>query len=625
MKLRLSMAVSFLQRCAPSTCALALGLASVVAYADEPSVEVEVAPVGQTVDVTPAASIERMRADLMYLASDELEGRDSGSPGIRLAAEFIVARHNELGLDTQVFGESPFQEFTIAGTDEATDPANRLEFSGEATFAGQLGKGFTAFSLGNNAAFEGPAVFAGYGITAPELDYDDYADIDVKDKVVIVLRREPQLLMEDSKFNGTENTQHAYFKSKIINARQHGAAAMILVNDFGTAESDLGDLLMPASMPGKVGSIGQVPMMQATREFIAPTIESGSGKSLDELEKAIDMTGMPASHELAGVHVTGETRVTRERKDVRNVLAVMPGKGKLAEEYLIVGAHYDHVGRGLSGSLANGSMAIHNGADDNGSGTVTILEVARRLSQETHGDRRTIVFMSFTAEEKGLLGSQHYVANPRWPLSKTVAMVNLDMVGRLTNNALELYGTGTAAEFPAMIDRINSEAGFDLVIHPEGSGPSDHASFYQAGLPVFHFFTGLHSQYHRPSDDVELINFEGMERIATMVTDVVREIATKPEPPHVTRAVVKRRAILGVQIDTSVEGSVGVSSLTTDGPAETAGVQVGDVIVSIDGKAIESFDALREILAAQEPGDEIKVKLQRGEETIEVQLTLGGA
>jgi hypothetical protein len=289
---------------------------------------------------------------------------------------------------------------------------------------------------------------------------------------------------------------------------------------------------------------------------------------------------------------------------------------------------------GGEGSLAPGTIAIHNGADDNGSGTTALLEVARRLAADTAENRRSIVFMAFTAEEKGLLGSKHYVRNPRFPLENTVAMLNMDMVGRLTDNILTVYGTGTADTFDGLLDRLNEVSKFDLDKQPAGFGPSDHSSFYEVDIPVFHFFTGLHNQYHRPSDDFELINLEGIARIADMVAGAAAEISTAVDRPALLKnsayADVGRRpnrsaptrAIMGVQLDRAAATAT-LSAVSDNGPAAQAGLQAGDVILSIDAKEIPTISALTETLSAYKPGDTVKVSLQRGGETLEVEVKLG--
>lgn len=585
------------------------------------------------------SAVARISSDLQFLASDELEGRNTGSEGIARAGEFIAARFAELGLDTQLFDGTPFQEFTIPGPPGLGAPEhNTLQFTGEQlptdTPPLVLGENYTPLSLGSNGSFAGGLVFAGFGITAPDLGYDDYANLNVEGKVVIVLRKEPQQNLESSKFDGMRNSQHAYFSAKEMNAAFRKAAALILVNDRVTAESPEGDQLLGVTAAGAALTANQVPTFYCLRSVVEPMIQKATGKTLTELELAIDEQLVPQSVALEGIEVQGETLIKQTQVPVRNVVGLLPGKGSLAEEYVVIGAHYDHVGMGGEGSLAPGTIAIHNGADDNASGTTALLEVARRLAADTSENRRSIAFMAFTAEEKGLLGSKHYVRNPRFPLENTVAMLNMDMVGRLTDNVLTVYGTGTADTFDGLIDRLNEVSQFDIDKQPAGFGPSDHSSFYEVDIPVFHFFTGLHNQYHRPSDDFELINLEGMSRIADMVTGAAQEISTAIVRPALLKnsmvADVGRRpnrraparAIMGVQLNRTAATAT-LSAIADNGPAAQAGLQAGDVILSIDAKEIPSITALTETLSAYKPGDTVKVSLLRDGETLEVEVKLG--
>ncbi len=489
----------------------------------------------------------RLTADLTFLASDELAGRGTGTEGIARAGDFIAERFRDLGFQTDAFDGTPFQSFEIPGPLGMGAPERNqlsLQLKGQPPTNLTLGSDFNPLTVGATGEFSGQVVFAGYGITAKEYNYDDYAGFDPKGKVVIVLRKEPQQENESSVFEGKENSQYALFSAKELNAAMHGVAALILVNDSLTikqADAKLNTDLQAAQMalqelkataepqdPGekerlqtrlriatqlvesietKIKNNGSdtpiaveaagaaltsevVPTLSCTRKQIDQWIQAGCGKSLADLERAIDETGKPQSVILEGVEAKGVTHITKNDVPVRNVIALMPGAGTLKDEYVVVGAHYDHVGMGGVGSLAPGTIAVHNGADDNGSGTVTMLEIARQLSDLKSENRRSIIFMAFTAEELGLLGSAHYVRSPRWPLEKTVAMINLDMVGRLLNDELTVYGTGTATEFPAMIDRLNSNYNFKIFKVPQGRGASDHANFYNAKIPVFHFFTG---------------------------------------------------------------------------------------------------------------------------------------
>jgi hypothetical protein len=586
-------------------------------------------------------AVVRMSDDLRYLASDELEGRNVGTEGIAKAGEYIVQRFEELGLETKLFDGSPYQEFTIPGP-PGLGPADKnwLSVTGENVPVDQpefrLGENFTALTLGSSGQFEGPLVFAGYGITAEDLDYDDYAGLDVTGKVVVVLRKEPQQNDPNSRFDGTRNSQYAYFASKQANAAVHNVAAMILVNDAGTLDS-AGDGLLPPDGAGTAITDHRVPTYFALRSAIEPLIQAGLGKSLDELEAQIDQTGQPASAELRGITAGGETAIEDQDIPVRNVVGLLPGSGTLADEYVVIGAHYDHVGMGGPGSLAPGTIAIHNGADDNASGTTAMLEVARRLAGMPAENRRNLVFMAFTAEEKGLLGSKHYVRNPRFPLEQTVAMLNMDMVGRLNDNTLTVYGIGTAEGFGALIDEQNKRTAFNLDKQVAGYGPSDHSSFYEVGIPVFHFFTGLHNEYHRPSDDFELINFDGMARIADMVTGAAQEISIRPDRPkplkvegyadvgrnRVRSGPARSRPVMGVQLDGSLEDQARIVSLSDGGPAAAAGLQPGDRIVKVGESEVVTTVELQAAIGRYRVGDAVPIVVDRDGETIQVDVTLG--
>ncbi|MCA9195517.1 MAG: M28 family peptidase [Planctomycetales bacterium] len=500
-------------------CLLCLHLTTFRVHSDEVTVTVE----------------ERLNTDLSYLASDELEGRSVGGQGLNTAATYIGNRMSELGLVTDAFNGTPYQKFQIPGQIELGSNAdNWVEFT---TSVGvtrlELNTDFNPLALGSSGVFEGQLVFVGYGIAAPELNYDEFADLDVKGKVVIAIRKEPQQSSDDSVFDGRRNSKYALFSTKEETAFAKGAAGLIIVNDYESVKRAEGkDQILQFDGAGKGDPASQVPTVFVSRLQIDKLLNLAVGKSLQDIELEIDEKLAVHSTELTGCRVKGSVSLLEKPIDTQNVVALLPGKGVLADEYLVVGAHYDHVGMGGRGSLAPGTVAIHNGADDNASGTVVLMEIARRISADLTPDRRSIVFIAFSAEEVGLLGSKYYVRSPRWPLESTVAMVNMDMVGRLNDNKLTVFGTGTAVGFEDLVQRHNAAAGFALEIQQAGFGPSDHDSFYKEKIPVFHLFTGLHNDYHRPSDDVELANIPGMARIADFATGIVMELATSPGRPE---------------------------------------------------------------------------------------------
>ncbi|MDP6446947.1 MAG: M20/M25/M40 family metallo-hydrolase, partial [Pirellulaceae bacterium] len=514
-------------------------------------------------------SEQRLLDSVKYLSSDELGGRGVGTPGIDKAAEYIAGEFAKAGLNIKVFDGQPYQKFTInLGAKYGPEKQNRLAFEGPEkdgkpqTKSLKLKSQFSPLALGSSQAVSGELVFVGYGITAKDPAYDDYADIDVKGKVVLMLRKEPQQGNPHSGFAGLNASRHATFRSKVLNAVKHGAAAVIMVNDNygavinqGKAESSwkkavaefkgVADELAAADSPSKElrdkvgkaaerikalgdsldGDFDQIitlneagggsitkkaPVFFAKRSEIDAIVTASLGKSLVELEAAIDKDLKPVSGLISDWKVTCEANIRIEKTGAKNVVGVLEGEGPLADETIVVGAHYDHLGMGGAGSLAPWTKEIHNGADDNASGSSALLEVARYFGSRQEKPSRRLVFIAFSGEERGLLGSAYYVANPRFALEDTVAMVNMDMVGRLADHKLIVHGTGTATQFDPLVDELNELHKFTITKKPSGFGPSDHTSFYTKKIPVLHIFTGTHKDYHRPSDDYEKVNVKGM-------------------------------------------------------------------------------------------------------------------
>ena len=650
-------------------------------------------------------SEQRLKSSVSYLSSDELEGRGVGTDGLNKAAEFLAGEFAKLGLKTDLFDGKAFQKFSInMGVEMGAADRNVLALIGPekdgkpARTELKLGEGFNPLGAGGTGQFDAPLVFAGYGITASnlkkdgkEFSYDDYAGIDAKGKVVIILRKEPQQQDSKSPFNGVRTTQHALFHQKMTNAVEHGAAAVIFVNDSLELEMRrtdsrklLGDLIaklakLGADFPGlpadkqaaaaaeirqtaeqaaelhqRVGSGSDqplafdgagnesthenLPVLFCTREVIDAILKPALGRDLAAIEQAIDANLAPQSYELPGWSATGQTQVIKKSAEIKNVVAVLEGSGPLADETIILGAHYDHLGMGGMGSLAPWTSAIHNGADDNASGTATLLEVAHRLATADEKPRRRIVFIAFTGEERGLLGSDHYVRSPLFPLEKTIAMYNLDMVGRLKSEKLTVYGTGTAKEFDPLVAGLCDKHGFVLDKQPEGYGPSDHARFYSKKIPVLHFFTGTHSDYHRPSDDSPKLNIGGMRRVADVMVDIVQATDRRDERP--TYIEITRPA--RIQLSGQGPGDAGdrpyfggmpaypnpekdgvlLEAVREDGPAGKAGLKAGDVLQAIGGNRIVTLEDYQAALMSYAPGDKVKVKARRGKEVVEGETVL---
>ncbi|MCY2963728.1 MAG: M20/M25/M40 family metallo-hydrolase, partial [Planctomycetota bacterium] len=539
----------------------------------------------------PAESVDRLKRDLQYLSSDELEGRGVGLKGLDLAADYIREQFAAAGLKVDAVNGTPFQPFTLP-TGAKQGPVNTLEIVGPegAKINPTLATDFTTQSFGGAGAFFGEMVFCGYGIEAADKNYNDFEGIDLKGKVAIILRKVPQQGNPRGPFSSGRGGvgPHGELRTKVINAATKGAAAILLVNDPYTGKNDLaqgkqqvlklaeqvaesaveleaipseeadkaaaGKAKLAESIAkykagkghlpsepsddllkfGYAGSepIREIPVLHITQKLCNQILKGAINTTLDDLEAKIDQTQKPASQVLAGWNAGGVVSLERTQATVKNVIGVVEGAGPWANETIVVGAHYDHVGRGGNGSLAPGSTEIHNGADDNGSGTVSLLELARRIGARAEKLPRRVVFIAFTAEELGLIGSARYTKEPVFPLENTIAMFNMDMVGRLSENKLTVFGVETAKQFQDELKKHSGEVGVELVMKPEGFGPSDHSSFYAKKIPVLHFFTGLHSDYHRPGDDWEKINFEGANKLVDLTERLIVQTAQREAKPE---------------------------------------------------------------------------------------------
>lgn len=646
-----------------------------------------------------AASIEaanrRLAQTVRFLASDQLEGRGVGTPGIDQAAQYIAGEFAALGLKTQLFDGTPFQTFRMTTGVELGSP-NQAAFVAPPAATGEpatiielkIDHDFNPFAIGGSGKFDLPLVFAGYGITSKEDQYDDYAGIDVKNKAVIVLRHEPQQDNPHGPFQGTQNSPHAPYVRKLSNAYEHGAAAVIFCTDdfeirklvgqrrklwrqsfdeLAALQSDFvrlqdptpeqlrkhwdeveklsqelaqhaqrlreeADPLIPFAGAGPGSEGARIPVLYCRRAALDPVIKAALGTDLAALQRQIDEGPQPHSRELPGWRVRGEVNVRRIQADVKNVVAVLEGQGPLAEETIVVGAHYDHLGRGGEGSLAppESRGEIHNGADDNASGAAALLEVARRLASSPQPPPRRIVFIAFTGEERGLIGSARYCKEPLVPLENTVAMLNMDMVGRLDGDKLIIQGVDTAKEFGPLVDRLNAAAGFKLTRQPGGFGPSDHSSFYGHKIPVMHFFTGTHKDYHRPTDDFEKINVDGVRRVAELVGNTALALAELPTRP--TYQETKRPAMARGGGDRPYFGSIpdfsqeepgyALAGVAKDGPADRAGLRAKDIIIQLGDSRIGNLEDFDSALRKHKAGERVPVVVKRDgkEVTLTVKL-----
>ncbi|QDU60835.1 Aminopeptidase YwaD precursor [Planctomycetes bacterium Pan216] len=581
---------------------------------------------------------KRIKSDVEYLASDELEGRGLSTKGIEKAAGFIRDQFKQLGLASGTSDGSYFQYFDVWLSSRLLKDKTSMRITGPKDSVEKLtlGEDYQPLAYGGNGTFDAPIVFAGYGITSEEHGYDDYKDLDVEGKVVLVIRREPQQTDPESVFDGDELTEHASILTKMRNAHGRRAAALLLVSDPTTTPDVDDDSLVPVDYLGFKSPLS-MPMAQISRKTVEKLLAQTPLKGLKEVEKAIDKDLKPRSVPLTGLGAEGSFAFERVKARVPNVIGVLEGKGPKADETIVVGAHFDHLGYGGMGSLApKKTREIHNGADDNASGTACLIELARATAQRGVPPRR-VVFIAFCGEERGLLGSRHYTKkDPIFSLDGTVAMMNFDMVGRLDEDKLTVFGTGSAKQFDEMVERLNGPRKFSLKKITGGTGASDHTSFYVAGIPVLHFFTGSHRDYHRPSDDADKINVVGIRRIADYADAILQEllemkerpeyVKLKDEDPHAGMDISSTgpRPYLGTLPDyeDEVDGCL-LNGVQPGSPAQKAGLKEGDIITAIDGKPVHTVREYATRLYRCKPGATVTITIKRGEEKKDLEVKLG--
>lgn len=552
-----------------------------------------------------------------------MEGRGDGTKGLTRAAHLIEERFRKLGLEP-AGTQSYFQPFTVI-TGARLKGDNHLV--AEETEL-KLDRDYVPFSFSASGSVSAPVVFAGYGASASEFGYDDYDGIDVKDKIVLLLRYEPPGFAAKSGNNGMTN--HAQLISKAINARNHGAKAVVLINGkLGDSEDDL--LTRFGSVSGPVDS--GIVLVQV-KNAIAEKWFQESGKSFEELRKQINDSNKPASFSFPEtLHIAVKVNIETTQATVNNVLGYLPGQ---TDEYVIVGAHYDHLGRGNFDSLTPSQIGqIHPGADDNASGTAGVLELARRLAPMKGRLRRGILFMSFAGEELGLLGSAEWVKEPTRPIEKAVAMLNMDMIGRIKDDKIYIGGVGTGSTFQKALDKAqeDSKSSFKIEYSPGGYSSSDHMSFVTKRVPALFFFSGLHSDYHKPSDTWDKINSEGAVRLLDLVEDVSKQLASAPDRPDFIAVVENKPAGTGggggygpyfgsVPDFGQVENGVRFSDVRPGSPAAKAGLKAGDVLIQFGDKPIKNLYDFTDALRRSKVGDVVEVKVLRGQETITASVKL---
>lgn len=569
----------------------------------------------------PEVTTAEIKEHISFLASDKLKGRDSGTEELFGAAVYISDEFKNYGLEP-LFKDGFLQEFPFVKTIELTDK-NSLSFSTNGSEVElKLREDYITVPFSGNTDVNASLVFAGFGISASDLNYDDYSGIDVKNKIVIVFRNTPEPAVAHSGFDA-----HSPLRKKSSVARDKGAAGIIFINPYDSNKTS--DDLVEFSFD-RGGAMSDFSVQSVKRIFIEELLHNEGINLIDVYNKILE-SKQPSSFELKNSSAKISTEVKEVEAVSWNVAGYLEGKDpELKNELIIIGAHFDHLGMGGEGSLYRGDEPqIHNGADDNASGTTGVLELAEKFASRKNNLKRSIVFITFSGEELGLLGSNYFVNNLPFPVEDAITMVNMDMIGRLKDSSLIVYGTGTSSDWKDILNNYN-KYGFKLTFNDEGFGPSDHSSFYGKKIPVLFFFTGTHEDYHKPSDDTEKINFAGEKDILNYVYDIVTAIDKNPVRPDYLLVEKKesgqmfaRKVYVGTVPDfaSNVDGYK-ISGVSEGSPAQLAGLQGGDIIISFGGKKISNIYDFTYALGDFVPGDEVDVIVKRGEDEITFKVKL---
>lgn len=558
-----------------------------------------------------------LKKHIAYLASDSLKGRFPGTPEMALAAQYIQIEFKKAGL--KLVDKSGIQEFEVT-TDISRGENNRLQI-GDSVYL--VGEDFVPYAFTSNDSLAAEVVFAGYGFDFDKngLAWNDFEGIDVKGKWVLMLTGDPEIDSANSVFANFSGD-----REKTLTATDAGAAGVLLVSG---PQMDQRDKLISLHFDKTMGNSG-VPVLNIKRE-VADHLLKNTEFTIAQLESTLNETRQPKSIDL-GMSAKGSAEVNQVRVNTHNVLAFLEGSDPvLKDEIIVIGGHYDHLGFGgpESGSRMPDTIAVHNGADDNASGVAAVIEIAQKLAAHKKEVKRSVLFIAFSAEEMGLLGSKYFVNHPSFKLEQLKAMVNLDMVGRMKeDNSILIAGVGTSLEAEALLKELESvDTTLNFGYSPDGYGPSDHAAFYAENVPVFFLSTGAHDEYHTPFDDADKINIEGEKKLADYSYELMMELANRPESltfqenDMTDQRKRGRRGFnvtLGIMPDYAGAESSGlrIDGVRKGGPADKAGLLKGDIIVAIDGKPIKNIYDYMHRLNSLEKGKTASVDVVRGEEKI---------
>ena len=556
---------------------------------------------------------------IRYLSHEKREGRYPGSRGSKDAISYIVKKFKSFGVLPGV-SNSYIQPFNIKTGVELGD-SNYTKINNRIL---NVKEDYIPLFFSGQGKSSGLAVFAGYGfkINEKELVWDDYKNIDVDGKWVIVMRHSPERENKHSIY-----TEHSSLHKKMLVARDAGAIGVLFVSQ----KED--DGLFPLQYM-KGYNNGGIPALHLSND-IADDLFKKTGWTRERIQKTMNKNLSPLNFDLNSIKIETNVNLSTQTSRAANVIGLIKsGNREFRDEYVVIGAHFDHVGHGglSSGSRKPKENLIHPGADDNASGTAGLIELAQKLSAQKSRLKRSVLLIGFDAEEKGLLGSKYFISNPIVDLEKITTMINMDMIGRMKDSTFTIGGVGTSPIFNSLLDSLSKNKKFKINKTLPGFGPSDHAAFYSKEIPVLFFFTGFHDEYHTPDDTWRLINLNGQKSILDFVYEVTFFLARSPQRPPFSEAGPRNNSMekrTAFKVTFGIMPNYGSAAIgleidqisNTDGPAAKAGIVSGDIIKSINGKEIKNIYEYMERLGELESGTSIPVKIERNKKIIELNVS----
>jgi len=575
---------------------------------------------GQLPSTSPDILPNEIMNHIRYLSDNDRSGRYPGTIGSRDVISYIIRHFRSFGIRPGAENGSFVQTFNIVDGIEL-GKHNEMVIAGDSL---SLSLDYIPLWFSGNEQVVSSAVFAGYGFSIDEddLKWDDYAGHDVAGKWVIVMRHSPERNKRNSIY-----APYSSLHKKMLVARDKGAAGILFVSQMEDST------LYPLRYISGYAKAGIPAIHLGTKS--ADRLLQKAGWNRETLQETMNRTLEPIFFELPEVTISARVDLVETLIRGANVIGeIRSGNREYRDEYLVLGAHFDHLGLGGrgSGSRRPNTLAVHNGADDNASGTAGFLELAHKLMSRKSHLKRSVLLIAFDAEEKGLLGSKYFTDHSTIDLENIITMINLDMIGRLRDSTLNVGGVGTSPAFEPLLDSLILSTSMKLNKSNAGFGPSDHASFYKKDLPVLFFNSGAHEEYHTPEDDWKLINLRGETEILHYVHQVIYELCRIPEKPVYTSAGPKQqvRKYQKSKVTFGIMPAYGDSEKglkidgisDPDGVAAKAGIKKGDLIKSINGKPIKDIYEYMDRLGELEPGTNIPVQIERNGIIMELTVAL---